>query len=143
MIKPNVFTSKSMYSIKLQSAVTLRIILPKILALQKHSNMDHVRDIDVDADPPRSPSVTVQPEPPAASKAQRHREECAPTSDGKRRKTVALIYGDKVNSRRRKSAQGQDNKEGENVWNHEMRLSADLTEHRSTVVQTFFFFLVF
>lgn len=47
-------------------------------------------------DAPRSPSVTVQPEPRAAWKAQRHMEECVPSLERRgRRKTVALIYGDK------------------------------------------------
>lgn len=37
-------------------------------------------------DAPRSPSVTVQPEPRAAWKAQRRTEECAPSSEGEKKK---------------------------------------------------------
>ena len=66
---------------------------------------------NVSTDEPRSPSVTVQPEPRVAWKAQRRTEECVPSSESRRgRKTVALIYGDKVNTRHRKSHRGG--------WNH-------------------------
>lgn len=73
--------------------------------LQINSQKCCVRKVKV-FDVPRSPSVTVPPEPRAAWKAQRRTEECVPSSDKRRRKTVAHIYGDKVNAHRHKSLVG-------------------------------------
>lgn len=55
---------------------------------------------------PHSPLVMVQPEPRAAWKAQHRTEECVLPSDERRRKTLAHIYGDSVNSRHHKSLEG-------------------------------------